>query len=274
MSEAAGSDRSSTGAEYPRYFADLYSRSNAERFGLGFDQFATILAQIGGDADLHRSLHLEELALARACAAGSETAWEQFVNRYRPKLYLIAAAMTHDEASARELADSLYADLYGTRQSAEGGRLSKLVFYTGRGSLEGWLRATLARQYIDRYRKDRRLVNLDERLPDKAQPESSDPRLEQEVDAALDALSGEDRLILAAWYLDGRTLAEIGRMLGVHESTVSRRVDRIVAGVRKQIIRGLKARGISGREAEAMMKTDVRDLAVDIRGRLVQEKRG
>lgn len=273
MKEAAGS-------QHPPYFVDLYDKSKGAEVGLSFAEFAAALREISGRylpagasdsdaAELHRTLRLEELALARACVAGQETAWERFIVRYRPRLYQIAAAITHDEAAARELADSLYADLYS----------SKLRFYTGRGSLEGWLRTVAAQEYIDRYRRARRLVSFDEAIatePPSAAPDPApaDDRLERALDATLAELSGEERFILASWYLDGRTLAQIGRMLGVHESTVSRRVEKIVAGVRKRIVKRLKEAGVSGREAEEMMKADVRDLGVDIRGRLVQEKRG
>ncbi len=60
------------------------------------------------------SLRLDELALARACAAGNERGWEIFMVRYREKLYDIAAYIAKESSAARELADSIYADLYGT----------------------------------------------------------------------------------------------------------------------------------------------------------------
>ena len=43
-------------------------------------------------------------------------------------------------------------------------------------------------------------------------------------------------MVLAAYYLDGRTLAEIARMLGVHESTISRKVDKLAKSLRKKIL--------------------------------------
>ena len=66
----------------------------------------------------------------------------------------------------------------------------------------------------------------------------SDNRLPQATDEALAFLSGEERTILSAYYLDGRTLAEIARMLGVHESTISRKLDKLAKSLRKQIWRG------------------------------------
>ena len=273
--------------EWPPYFADLYDKSNAQEFGLSFDDFAAVLEQVRADylapdasqaevRELHASLRLEDLALARACAKGSETAWDRFLNRYRQKLYDAATFITKEESMARELADSLYAELFGTRQTQDGQRVSKLISYTGRGSLEGWLRTVLAQNYVNEYRRQRRLVSFDEQVQTDKQSKlkansevPADSRLEQATDAALLELSAEERIILASYYLDERPLAAIGRMLGVHESTISRRMGRITARLRKRIVRGLRQHGLSARAAEEAMESDVRDLAVDLRGRLV-----
>jgi len=226
---------------------------------------------------LQQSLRVEELALARACAKGCEAAWECFLNRYRQKLYDAAGAIAKEESAARELADSLYTELFGTRQTADGRRISKLASYTGRGSLEGWLRTVLAQDYVNRYRTQRRLVTFDEKIQaGQYQPSAevlADPRLEAAVDAALVELPADERLILASYYLDGRTLAEIARMLGVHESTISRRVEKITASLRKRIVRGLRERGMDAKAAGEALEADVRDLTLDVRARL-QEKKG
>ncbi len=221
-----------------------------------------------------RGLRLEDLALARACAHGNEAAWEHFLNRYRAKLYEAAFTIARDESVGRELADSLYTDLFGTRVAAGGGRISKLASYTGRGSLEGWLRTVLAQEYVNRYRKQRRDAPFDETVQPAApvsEGAAVDLRLEQATGAALAELPAEERLILAAYYLDGRTLAEIARMHGVHESTISRRLDRLTGALRKRIVRGLRDRGMSARAAEETLEADVRDLAVDVRASLVQD---
>jgi RNA polymerase sigma-70 factor (ECF subfamily) len=224
-------------------------------------------------------LKVEELALARGCAGGSETAWELFLTRYREKLYSAAYSMVQGDANARELADSLYADLYGTR-AADGRRISKLNSYTGRGSLEGWLRAVLAQEYVNRFRRQQRLVSIEEQTEAGVQfeAEAADPtqaidaRLQEATDVALEALSAEDKFILANYYLDGRRLAEISRMLGVHESTISRKLEKIVAATRKAIVSGLMKRGMSRKEAEQTMDVEVTEISLDVRRRLMQEK--
>jgi RNA polymerase sigma-70 factor (ECF subfamily) len=271
-------------SDYPSYFTVLYEESGGSGFGLSLAEFAAILIEVSGRyvpgaddrelASFHRSLKVADLALARACAAGKEAAWDYFVIRYRAKLYEVGAAIARDESVGSELADSLYTDLFGTRQTDGGERISKLASYTGRGSLDGWLRTVLAQAYVNRYRAERRTVPFDESLQAAAAVNdgfSIDPRLEQATAEAIAELPAEDRLTLAAYYLDGRTLAEIARMMCVHESTISRRLDRVTTSLRKSILHGLRHRGMSKRAAEEALETDVRDLAVDVRASLAQD---
>jgi RNA polymerase sigma-70 factor, ECF subfamily len=224
------------------------------------------------------SLRVDELALARACAAGNDSAWEVFMTRFREKLHQAALRIAREDSAARELADTLYADLYGT-SLRHGQRISKLSSYTGRGSLEGWLRTVLSQEFVNRYRRTKRLVSLDEeseegvqfRAPEPEPIPVADNRLVDATDEALASVSGEDRTILSAYHLDDRTLAEIARMLGVHESTISRKLDKLAKSLRKQIMAGLVRRGMSRRQAEESLEIDVRDLQVDIRRSLTQE---
>src|SRR6266446_3183856 len=270
--------------------AELHAKSVCEKFELSRESFATILYEVGQKyatspstepeiRTFFLSLRVDELALARACAQGHNSAWEIFLTRFREKLYLSALRIVREDSAAHELADTLYADLYGTT-TREGQRVSKLSSYTGRGSLEGWLRTVLAQEYVNRYRRGRKYVSLDEESEEGAQFAAADPepvvtvdlRLETATDEALAALPAEDRFILASYHLDGRTLAEIARTLGVHESTISRRVEKLAKSVRKQILAALGRTGMSRRQAREAMEVDVRDLRVNIRNRLTQAR--
>ncbi len=267
---------------------DLFEKSSGHRYGLTEADFQCILEQVAGKylpgasppqkAQFWRELKLEELALARACAAGHEAAWQVFLTRYREKLYDIARGITREDSRGRDLADSIYGDLYGTSEK-DGCRVSRLSFYMGRGSLEGWLRTVLAQEFVNRYRKQKRLVSLEEQTEEGVQfsaadpvPSPADSRIGAAVDAALGQLAAEDRLVLAAYYLDKRTLTEIGRLVGVHESTISRRMEKLLKGLRKQVMAGLVARGMNRGQAEEALETDVRYLQVDV-SRKLQENR-
>lgn len=266
---------------------ELHAKAGCDKVGLTRESFFAILVEVGvkygskSEAEVRSfflGLRVDELALARACAAGENSAWEVFLTKYREKLYLSALRIAREDSAARELADTLYADLYGTA-TREGQRVSKLASYTGRGSLEGWLRTVLAQEYVNRYRRTKRLVSLEEESEEGAQfrapePEpmtAADNRLSRATDTALAQLPAEDRMVLSAYYLDGRTLAEIARMLGVHESTISRKLDKLAKSLRKQIVATLTKSGMSRRQAEEALDTDVRDLQIDIRRSLAQE---
>src|SRR3954463_8970558 len=272
--------------------AEQYNQSEASKFGISKEAFAGILAEVAGKylpadssekdaSSFVAALRIPELVLARACSAGNEAAWELFLTKFREPLYNAGRAIARDDATGRELADSLYADLYGMK-SEEGGRRSKLDYYMGRGSLEGWLRTVLAQDFVNRYRTQKRLVSLEEEeeagvqfaaaVPASSDGVKTDTRLEAATDEVLRALPAEEKFILAAYFLDDRTLAEIARMLSVHESTISRKVERAAKSLRGEIMAALQQKGMSRRQAEEALEADVRDLAVDVRASLGRER--
>jgi RNA polymerase sigma-70 factor (ECF subfamily) len=98
--------------------AELYARSGADGFGISPEQFAALIEEVAtkslpaatlppAKVEFSKTLRLEDLVLARACAAGNERAWEVFLLRYREKLYEIARQITREDSTGRELADSI-----------------------------------------------------------------------------------------------------------------------------------------------------------------------
>jgi RNA polymerase sigma-70 factor (ECF subfamily) len=139
----------------------------------------------------------------------------------------------------------------------------------------------LAQEFVNRYRKTKRLVSLEEQAEDGVQFSAAAPagptspldsRLGAALDEALGQLAAEDRLVLASYYLDDRTLTEIGRVVGVHESTISRRLEKLLKTLRKQVLAGLVSRGMNRGQAEEALEADVRYLQVDVTRKL-QENR-
>jgi RNA polymerase sigma factor (sigma-70 family) len=203
-----------------------------------------------------------DLELARQCAAGEETAWERFVLEYRPVLYRAADALD-PTGGARDLADSLYADLYGIRNPStalEAGEERKSLFryFQGRSSLATWLRAVLAQRYVDRIRAQRRTVPLPDeerqaghgpsgaghdgpmgRTPDPDRARHV-PLMQHALNRAIARLNAKDRLRLACYYAQSLTLAETGRLLREHEATVSRQLARTRRAIRESVERHLR----------------------------------
>jgi RNA polymerase sigma-70 factor, ECF subfamily len=217
------------------------------------------------------NLHHADLALACACSAGSEAAWNAFIAQFRQELYRAARAVAGSantgDSAARELADSLYADLYGLRET-DGRRKSLFDYFHGRSKLGTWLRAILAQRHVDAIRRARKLEPLEDETgaerseitervaadaPDglgasrTAAGDPPDPdrtrycgMLQAALTSALASLEPRDRLRLAYYYADERTLAEIGRLLREHEATVSRKLERTRRGLREQVDAALR----------------------------------
>jgi RNA polymerase sigma-70 factor (ECF subfamily) len=220
------------------------------------------------------SLHAADLALAVACSLGNPAAWDFFMAQFRPELYRAARAIVGHtaarDADARDLADSLYADLYGlpadrepSSRESDGRRKSLFEYFHGRSKLATWLHAVLAQRHVDEIRRARKTESLEDDAGDlrddvhNALHEKSaasrvtnpalDPGraanlaiLQAALAAAIGSLDPRDRLRLAYYYADDRTLAEIGRLLGEHEATVSRKLDRTRRDVRAHVETSLR----------------------------------
>jgi len=267
----------------------LWRESGADAYGLKQEEFNRILHRVGApqnyglapeatasrsqQADFFRGLRLADLVLAQACAQGHEGAWEHFIAVHRQPLFRAAIAITGSGTLGTELADQLYAELYGL-PARDGVRRSPLDSYRGKGSLMGWLRTTLAQRHVDHLRRTRRELPLDILLQGH-EPPAEDPKpgklpaelllLAKAVVETLEKIETEERFLLAAYYIDGRTLLEIAPVLHVHEATVSRKLHRLVDRIRKQIVKSLLEYGLNKRAVQEMLGADPRDLDLNLK---------
>jgi RNA polymerase sigma-70 factor (ECF subfamily) len=199
-----------------------------------------------------RQLHHADLFLAAACAAGDRIAWEFFADEYRPLLRQFAERACRDRDEAEDLAQELVAAM----MTGEGARGPRLAGYSGRGTLAAWLRVTVAHSVVDRFRRGRRQVSLEDlesRAPD-AEPASPPPPVEATLDARwgpvvaglleaeLRSLPARERLLLALYYVRGVGLKAIGAHFGVHEATASRWLEQTRRGIRRRIEGDLRRR--------------------------------
>jgi RNA polymerase sigma factor (sigma-70 family) len=247
----------------------LHRQAGAARWQVSPDQFRATLEASAAKAfgsttptprDLERylgALRLEELALACACAAGHEAAWEHFVLEYRPVLYRAADALD-PSGGAREVADSLYADLFGMQVDAPtspvvsgfsrtGERRSLFRYFHGRSSLATWLRAVLSQRLVDRARARARTAPLPDEEPAAPPQPPADPHRDRYLALihaafrdALARLDPRDRLRLLYYYAQGLTLAQTGRLLREHEASVSRHLSSARKAIRRDVERQLR----------------------------------
>lgn len=205
-------------------------------------------------------LQADDLCLVIACEDGDAAAWSDLVGRYSPTVRSAARSAAGSEDAAEDVAQSIWAELHGLRVRVDGKPTSKLAYYSGRGSLAGWLRAVVAQLAVDQHRKQSRFVQTEEdgdfdRLGSVAvdgkeartagssalNPEDAlshkRERIEMEraLARSLQELPDEDRLLVKLYYFDGLRLREAGAVLGVHEATASRRLTRVHLELRQSV---------------------------------------
>lgn len=268
-------------------------RATLEKYLLR-DQPAAPLPEIKQFFD---SLKADELCLAVACERGDEAAWNDLIERYRATVLSAARSASASEAEAEELAQSVWAELYGLRANADGRPSGKLAYYSGCGSLGGWLRAVVAQLAVDRHRKVARLVQTEEdadldylsrehghsedafKVTASPDPERvfASREIAQALHAALERVIGElaaeDRLLIKLYYFDNLRLREAGAVLGVHEATASRRLSRLHSEVRKRVENILIAdHGWTTQEMTRALTEAAAHLEIDLRRVLAEQE--
>jgi RNA polymerase sigma-70 factor len=243
----------------------LYSFSNAAAWHVSQSSFASALwrsfdRRFGADASAIKradavsfldSIHAADLALAIGCRDGDAAAWRHLVATYRAPVDAFARAVLGNSSRTSEIADSLWADLYGLRGS-NGDRRSPLDHYGGRSSLMSWMRVVVTRLEADQWRATRRMEPLDETRdgnsgvldngttshdPDRARLIGA---LERSLSDAVNALSPDDRLRLSYYYVQDLTLAQTAALMREHESSASRNLARTRTAIRECVTRTLR----------------------------------
>jgi RNA polymerase sigma-70 factor (ECF subfamily) len=212
-------------------------------------------------------IRADDLCLIIACERGDEKAWEDLVRSFDATVKSAARKFAKNAEDAEDLAGSIWAELYGLKKDAGGRLKTKLSYYSGRGSLAGWLRAVTNQLAVDQFRKESKFVQIEEarefeRLANESSENSdnnsvvgksdnpedafSAKQTQKDVAEALKQATGElvaeDKLILKLYYFDDLKLKDIGATLGFHEATASRKLVRIQTEIRKSVEKILRSR--------------------------------
>jgi RNA polymerase sigma-70 factor (ECF subfamily) len=196
------------------------------------------------------TLHTADLYLAIACSQSSDRAWEQFISAYQSYIDKVAWFVSPTSDSARELATSVMADLFMPDRSGH----SRIASFDGQQSLATWLRVLMSNRAINlRMLKGNNCEPI-ERLSDvtdvaaiaRMRSALSASKYQDIIDdcfkLASACLTERQQLILLWHYDDGLRLNEIGRVLGVHPTGISRQLHKTHLKLRKKIIFFLTAK--------------------------------
>jgi len=258
VGEARSSALRAAGLELlERRLEEVHARAIARCPGVQLepDRFARALA--GGlregapqlsDLD---AIHAEELFLATACAAADQPALLQFERVYMSGVRPAIARIIHDPDEQKEVAQRLRTKLFVASQD----RAPKISEYRGQGALAAWLRVAALREALDLRRQRRGDPNdglgvlAGDELAREGEERVKDPELallrarygadlRRILNEVVASLPADDRAILRLHYADGIEMELLGRMLGVHRSTISRRL----ASIREAVSTGTRAR--------------------------------
>lgn len=210
------------------------------------------------------SIRADDLCLIIACEKGDETAWGDLVLNFDQTVKSAAYKFAKNKEDAEDLAGSIWAELHGLKLNKEGKKKSKLSYYSGSGSLAGWLRAVTNQLAIDQFRKMKRLVQTeDDREFEVLAKDSSEKTdfqtvvsasenpeeifseaeaqkdITEALTVAIAELKDEDRLMMKMYYFDDLKLKDIANTFGFHEATASRKLVRIQSEIRKSVEKSL-----------------------------------
>jgi RNA polymerase sigma-70 factor (ECF subfamily) len=200
------------------------------RFTLGVERFQSFLLElaerIGAGipaSQTLRSLHLDDLYLASACAAGDDAAWNEFLATYRDFIHRFARRILREPA-AIDLADQVIVDLWQRR---------KIGRYEGRSSLRTWVGTVTSHAAINAAKTSRphEPVNPAAREAAEMDADAGDAQRSTELARmlaqSLARQPDQDRLLVLLHYEQGLTLDEMSGVVGLSKAALSRRLKKI-----------------------------------------------
>jgi RNA polymerase sigma factor (sigma-70 family) len=157
--------------------------------------------------------------------------------------------VTPPSNTATEIADNVLVDLFLPGPSGQ----RRIGSYEGRSSLATWLRVVVIHHAANERERFRN------RIGDPQVPDVPDELATSRMDASLrasryggmirdalrsscDCLTERERLILLLRYDDGLQFGQIARIFGVHQSTITRQIERACKRLREAVIATLSTK--------------------------------
>jgi RNA polymerase sigma-70 factor (ECF subfamily) len=156
-------------------------------------------------------------------------AFEGLVDGYRNKVYRLAFSFTRDRGRAEELTQDTFLKIWRSLPR----------FDAGRASFSTWLYAVARNTCLSALRHDarRRTLPLDETREPAAPACEGGARTG--VWSLVDRLPEAQRRVITLFYLEDRSLHEVGRLLDMPEGTVKSHLHR----ARRALADAMKAKG-------------------------------
>jgi RNA polymerase sigma-70 factor, ECF subfamily len=207
-------------------------------------------------------LAIEDLFLACACAAGAQGAAEAFEARCAERLRVAVGSVTKTDDERREMEQRLrQLLLVGSAEEPP-----KIASYGGQGPIDRWVAVVAQRQVVTAIRSEQAERRAREGAALEAaagagvlHPEMAflkeryREQFQQAMAEALGKLGERDRLLLRLHLVSGVSVAQIGQMYGVSQSTASRWLADAREAVSGEVTRFLRENaGLAASELQSL----------------------
>src|SRR5215472_6042758 len=247
-------------ADGRRRFGDLgvELRTYTDRIHSIVQKHLGTLPSVDAQLDFVKGLHGDDLYLATACAQHSpgmtnghsqscsedaSAAWITLERTYKGFICDLVRFFYSTSFAAQDLADSVFADLFLPDRSGA----SRIASYDGRSSLSTWLRVVVCNRAINARRCSASVKSTDiqAEIPDEPALENIELTVRAQrygavlgdsLRSACSRLTPRERLILLWRYEDGLQLGQIARLLGIHQSNVTRQLERMQGKLRDEVV--------------------------------------
>lgn len=174
--------------------------------------------------------------------------FERLYRQHQPAVLREAMRLAGNEAEAWDLTQDTFERAYRSFES-----------YRPVGSVFGWLRTIMSRLFIDAWRRQRRLTELDEAgLPEAGVEEPPLWRTfsDEELRLAIAELPQDKRILIEAHVFEQQSYVSLATRMRLRVTTVGTRLHRIRGGLRLALLRRRQATPTGrGRSAEPGVAT-------------------
>lgn len=170
----------------------------------------------------------DDASLLARINTGDEQAMSSLYERYSRVVYSVALRVLNDPASAEDILQEIFIQLWRTPDS----------FSAARGSLGGWLAVVSRNRSIDALRRKRPVANLDDVILASGSNLATEAERNGMIERArgvIAKLPSEQRKTLEMAFFDGLTHSEIAEMTSEPLGTVKTRIRSALLTLRKAV---------------------------------------
>ncbi|MBK9716902.1 MAG: sigma-70 family RNA polymerase sigma factor [Saprospiraceae bacterium] len=172
-----------------------------------------------------------EIALAKACCQGEREAQFRLFEQYKRTMFGICLRFMDNRLDAEDLLQEGFVNVF-----------KDICKFSGKGSLEGWIRTIFTRTAIDQLKYKQKILKTIE-LQDTellvVDHELTDPNDPEQVILMLQKLPTGFRTILNLYVLEDMSHHQIAKELGIAESTSRSQLTRAKDFLKKMMLKSM-----------------------------------